>query len=551
MSTERRFQSSREIIRIVLLSVVCCSTCFGATLNIPATFGAFSNAVLRAANEGDIVLIDPGTIIWERNLVIDRNISFTVSGSGTNQTFLVSSNSTVPLWIKSNSTNVFVFANVTIYGSPNDGNGFITTGPNVGSPTPMRSPLHFYNINMPALYARGIFLGSGDSFGLIDHCYFEMTGTLGWNPVAFRGNGWKSWQNPNPLGTSNACFVEDCVFKKGPNAPFNGNGFFDCYDGAQVVLRYNTFFGDANSGAHGYDSGATGVRTGEIYNNTFSGLTNGASILDWRSGTILWYNNTLSGSIIPPAILKLYRGCDGLVSTVSNYCNIPQVLTWTANFTNQQAYQLINQPRYTAKTSITSDIIPRDFLIGSTLADSISNLVQCINLDPAGRGITYTASSTRNDDVLVNAFTSNSLTLTNILDGASQPGGWPAAQQHGVLRMTQYANSPVEFFPCYSWSNIWNGATKLGWIVGFNNLPCNGHNNTTNLLHLGRDYFNDNDLATWAGPPAGYTAFTYPHPLQSVTNSPPPINPPPTNNPPIIIGPGAQLKGPVNLKAIQ
>ncbi len=506
----------KSFVAMLLSLAAFAAEAYGATLSVPCDFLSISNA-LASAKEGDVVQIGAGQCTWQSPIVIDRGISFTIRGAGTNQTTLVSPNvSAPPLWIKSNSKNVFTVSDLNCIGQPNDINGFFVTGPNPPAP-PMNGPMHFYNIQMPSVYYRGINIGGGDSFGLVDHCYFETAQAGQFNPISFGGNEYRSWANPNPLGTTNAVVVEDCYFKT--RAGWYGNGFFDCYNGAQVVVRHNTFDGAANTGAHGYDSQVTSVRTGEIYANVFTNITGATTLLDWRGGTLLWFSNKVYAPNVAPTtvmpLLKYYRGCPGIVSTIANWVNVPQVVSFAANPTDGTAMNLINQPPYVFKAQITSSSQYRQVVIGPTLADTVSNLVSCINLDPAGAGIRYSSATFsnplgRNTDVQVVSYNGTSLTLKNILDG-SNPFGWPAAFQQGIIGVTKYTNTGVTRYPCYSWGNYINGV-KTGFGLAFITDACSGINDIANLLQSGRDYFQDTD-ANWNGLPPGYAPLIYPHPL--------------------------------------
>lgn len=507
-----------------------------ATINVPCDFASISNAVMVTAAEGDTVQIGSGTCIWERGLVVDRNISFTITGNGTNlTTFYRTNTSTFGIWFKSSSTNVYVpIANCTVYGSSADTDGFVLTGGNAPS-TPMAGPFHIYNVRMPAVQARGMSPGSGDSFGLIEYCYFETIANVNFTHVSAFGNEYRSWTNGVPLGTTNVVCVENCVFKTAPGCP--GNGFFDAYNGAQLVLRHCTFDGTANSGAHGYDSQVTSTRTGELYANVWTNVTAATSLADWRGGTLLWFSNAVSAPLVSLSAiqpqLKYYRGCDGIASNVSNFVNVDQVLTWSANMIDGQSYSLIFQPNYVFKTALTGS--DRQVKIGATLAESISNLVQCIQLDPAGSGTAYSAGSSQNTDVQVKSFTATSLTLTNILDGTNA-FKWPGAFQQGVISISKFTRDPETLYPCYMWASTING-TNMGFNIGFDTDPCNGHNNTTNLIQLNRDYF-------VGSAPVGYTPLVYPHPLSIVQPSPPVV----PGTTPVSGSGGLRLRGGVHLR---
>jgi len=523
----------------LILLLTCLSTS-AATINV-TTLPEFKAAVLTNAVESDLVQILGAGFTIPNGIIIDRHISFTIAGQATNMTTLTSGNppETFCIWIKSTSANPFTVHDLRCNGSTFDTSGFFLTGGNAGT-TPTAGPIHFYNIYMPQVYTRGISPGSGDSFGLIDHCYFEAAQAGQFNPVAFFGNAYLSWANSNPYGTTNACYVEDCYFKT--RVGWTGNGFFDAYNGAQFVIRHSVFDGNANNGNHGYDSQITSSRTAEIYDNVFTNIHSGNLLLDWRGGGLLWYSNKVSApgtaiSAITPE-LKLYRACDGSVNTIPNYVNVPQVITFTGNPSNGQQESTF----FTTYTFVSSlGAVAGQVLIGATEALSISNFVQAIVHDPSGAGVHYSAATLSDPDVLVKSFDATSLTVTNRLDAVN---GWPSAFQQGVIGMLPRTNNSAVRYPIYSWNNTING-TNFGFALSFQGDSCNGQTNYVDfLLQSGRDFFQDTDIH-WVAPPVGYTPLVYPHPLSSYT----PPTPPVTNGPsPIIITGNVTLKGGIQLK---
>ncbi len=490
-------------------------------------FFSVSNAIVNA-NEGDTIEICAGSFTWLGPVTLNNNKSFRIKGAGTNLTFITSAAIPFGLKIQSNSTNVFTVDDMTIISDPANDSGFFLTGGNPPG-TPMAGPCHFYNIDFPSSSARGIWMGFNDSFGLIEYCHAVIPlGASGWNPFVAGGNEYRSWTNANPLGTTNVVCVENCWVEN--NSGNNGNGFFDAYNGAQLTWRHNLMggvqsgSGTANTGAHGYDSQVTSCRTGEIYANTFTNVNQTTALLDWRGGTLLWFSNTVyAASVVPENIrplLKYYRACDGAYQGTVGYAGFPKTNTYTTNWADGETVRIGNQPDYTFKATL--DNVNRHVKLGANLAASISNLTSCINLDPAGSGTLYAAITTtsangRNLDFLPIAFDGTSITLTNILDGTGA-FGYPASQQHGVINVTQYTNSPIVQYPCYGWANTVNG-TNIGFGLAFIGSDCNGENHVADILQSGRDYFDDGTM------PPGYTPLVFPHPLSAYPVGPTPPTP--------------------------
>lgn len=168
----------------------------------------------------------------------------------------------------------------------------------------------------------------------------------------------------------------------------------------------------------------------------------------------------------------------------------PLTNTWGANFSDGEIVSYAFQHDYLIQTTLTSG--NRHVLRGATLADSISNLVQCISLNPLGSGTKYSASLAEVDLGLY-SYSATSIVLTNRLDGVGQYGYVPAFGC-GVLSVTKYSNAPIVFYGCYSASNLvhpFGGGTP--YAVNFTNAfvgdACDGSNNVASLLQEGRDFF--------------------------------------------------------------
>ncbi len=559
-----------KIVGWLALSILLTRPGVGATFNVPCDFLSISNACMQA-EEGDLVWIQPGTCVISNNITIDRHVSFTIRGSGADLTTLISGPGlTSVLEVDSDSTNVFTISDLNLISSPDNSIGFISFG-DLGyfniAPRPFPGPVHVYNIQMTNICSRGITMGFGDSFGLIDHCFFDTAlGHPGWQSINFGGNGFLSFTNPIPYGTTNAVYVEDCYFRNRYYTNLNtkgGNGFWDGYRGVQAVVRHNIIDGDANTGTHGYDSDMIGCRTRETYLNIFTNQTfsSGLEIDAIRSGSLLVWSNSiyytdtsdLARAAYKSVQLTLYRGsssqafwpnpwCPGFLwfggyDPVYKFANIDGRNVRVSVYAHSGApwYVRTNQlsdggsiqfglgyPCY-MRTNISRG---RDLVkVGSTLAGTLTNIMLYINAhgtnpysdyisaDSPGYGTAYSAGSHRNHDFRVTTISTNGLTLHNIMDG-TKAYGYPLAFQPGVVGMTPYTNTGVVMYPCYSWSNTVYGSNGLALgTLNFVNtyaLPSwstSSFNHSASLLVAGRDYFQDTVAP-------GYVALPYPHPLQ-------------------------------------
>src|SRR5262249_5520266 len=137
-----------------------------------------------------------------------------------------------------------------------------------------------------------LIIANGYLWGVIDHITMT-TGTVSSAHLvdvhhdAWAGSGFGdgSWAEPLSLGTEQAIYVEDCTLT-GTNDPYAQN-FTDGLDGGRIVVRHNTFT-MGNTGSHGTDSGQRhrGIRSQEIYDNTFVFHADAIDFTAWfRGGT--------------------------------------------------------------------------------------------------------------------------------------------------------------------------------------------------------------------------------------------------------------------------
>lgn len=262
---------------------------------------AVSNAV-AAANNGDTVVIPacPGGISWTTKLVITKGI--TLQGQGIGVTVLIDNvpkgnascgNAEPMLEFDVNAPNNFRLTGLTIRGGVADigcNPGHLGLG---GTSKAFRvDHVRFENQQTSAIRT------GGDLWGVIDHCQFQGDNKQGviidhenWGGRSY-GDG--SWDDLSYFGTEKAIYIEDCTFID--PSPV-GSGAMDMFSGGRVVFRYNT--GVGFMGGHGTESSGRrrGMRTYEIYNNTFTAPAGGAfTAIFLRGGTGVIHNNTFLGA---------------------------------------------------------------------------------------------------------------------------------------------------------------------------------------------------------------------------------------------------------------
>lgn len=139
------------------------------------------------------------------------------------------------------------------------------------------------------------------------------------------------------------------------------------------------------------------ANNGALYTNgTASGqITTGASKV---FGVVV--NSHSSGTI---------RFNDGLSGTTSAGVKATGVLTGTDVFSDGETITIENIT-YTMRTALSSPAVPREVLIGASLADSLDNLKVAIN-GGAGEGTTYSTGTEANPNVTATTNTDTAQTV--------------------------------------------------------------------------------------------------------------------------------------------
>ena len=507
-------------LAFLIIFLAFASSVFATTYTPSCDYLSISNACAIAVN-GDVIVIQPGSCTISNTINLNN---VTLRGSGTNLTTLISG---------AGLQQVFQSGSITAddlncVGDSGNINGFFVAYGGI---------CHFYNIQMTNVTYRGISFSSG-AFGLVDHCVFvNQPGDP--QPISVKGAGYVSWAGANPLGTTNAAYVEDCYFDASHSTNTGsgqGNGFFDAYDGAQLVFRHNFCVQDAPTGVHGYDSQPTSTRTWEIYDNIFTNMTTGSGVFSIRGGTGVVFSNQVFGASTFCQLAYFRSSALNHSSTVGGYGKPGQgyVITNTGNFTDSQQINLIENTSYFFYTTYNTGgnwqgqngYGGGNVVIGATLHDSLTNLIQCIN-QGTGVGVIYNqtlsidsghTSGFNHDFIALGIYTNTAianswvLVLTNALDGNTDQYGYPAAFAEGVINAYPLTSATLTnnqvLLPCYSWGNVMNGSD-----IGFTLLDTDDPQGTiTNLLKLNRDYYNDTSMP-------GYVSLVYPHPLQAGENT--------------------------------
>jgi hypothetical protein len=368
------------------------------------------------------------------------------------------------------------------------------------------------------------------SYGLVDHCYATYTNTSEhfmevehpyWNSHGTNSYGDGSFMSSSGLGSSNAVYLEDCVFYN-PSLGSAGWTVVDCFEGGHYVARYNLLT-NATFATHGTEStGETrGTRLLELYCNTFVDSNTYANIVQYRSGTGVIFSNTAYG-FEALATMDAYRcdtyspnywfGAQGtnrldeepntnalfyVTNASSSQTNVLTVAgaDWTTN--QWVGYCVIDEttPGYTTNFGI--------------IRSNSSNTAYFV---PAVLGNTYNMAWNNGD---VGAFHS----LTACLD---MPGMGRCTNQ--IARSA--AGAPTGVWPGQSIEPIYCWGNMLSTSASGSNPTAGTLVANIGILTNGIHYFNSEK--------PGYAPFTYPHPLTLALGG--------SNPPVVVLGPPTDLR---------
>jgi len=257
-------------------------------------------AAYNEASDGDIIDIPAGNCSWSSGLTIAK--ALTINGAGKTQTVITHNSMEPTIDIKLN------------YDAP-----IRVTG------------IGFNKVNSTNTFAIKYVRNWTESSAVtqlrIDHCKFtngsEQIKISGWingiienneflnGHMAIRtyGDNDNSWERTIAAGTANALFIEDNTFTINGDVDWQiSHQIYHSY-GSRTVVRYNTFdqttytegitaFLDSH-GNQNYYNGSNDFRGQpilEIYGNKFWGYNVPAGAFQFRSGSVLIYNNDFKKS---------------------------------------------------------------------------------------------------------------------------------------------------------------------------------------------------------------------------------------------------------------
>jgi PKD repeat protein len=273
---------------------------------IAAASAAFTDVsvAVSAAGYGDTVVVPAGNATWTGTITLTKGISIIGAGKGStnitcnqNYTFRFSPDSTTRV-----RQDLFRISGFTFKGS----SGYCTIGltESNSETIPNRKiridHCRFEKTAGYPVYVDGNFWGVVDSCEFPAACFFMLEGN--------QNNSWRTFY-PAQFGTADNLYFEDNVFSG--HAPDGIGGFaIESGQGGRWCFRYNTSTCDYmpnpmfdQHGFQSYSTGVYGLMLCEIYENQFSGLTNGVARWEYcRGGKLLMFNNVGQSSTGSPNI---------------------------------------------------------------------------------------------------------------------------------------------------------------------------------------------------------------------------------------------------------
>jgi hypothetical protein len=373
----------------------------------------------------------------------------------------------------------------------------------------------------------GVMLTVNDGPFLIDHVRWDETASSGeTTPINFGGDfpsgGTLNWQDATNFGSNQSSIVEDSY----ATATNGGSteGFFDSYYGAKLTIRHSIINNMSLGGGHGSDTAYwRSMVLGEFYNLTINcdGSVNGY-IMNNRGGTMLFYDNTVTGTCAAGVYLQYLRyGAQNPNAAQWGIAGANLNWTWTSANGAGLAPLTLNtstyQTTHTYVAGSAANMGANCSLYSSAGGTTGSSAPSCPGFDDnvtdsggvvwKNVGGTTTAGGggsgwcSANPDTTCTANSAcNALSSGDTCSRyADAPGGtYPFRDQPCVGH-----NQVV--MPCYEWGNSGPGLASPVYSVDTAN---------TAMIQSKRDYYD-----TTAMP--GYTAYTYPDPLQGGAPVPP------------------------------
>lgn len=253
--------------------------------------------------DGDTVIIPSGTCLWTSGVSITKGITLKGQGADLTTNSITANDETV---IQNGVGGGMLTVNTTL-GRNWRITGFTIQGNTACGVTCMQMAAsgrsHAFRIDhmkwiLSQANVQGIELND-DLWGVLDHNRFVATAFVeilrvrhgAWQGVDCCANN--SWAQPTNPGNGQAIFIEDNTFVQS-GAQQN---VIDGYEGARYVVRHNTFGSATNIENHGTDTSQElrSIRWIEVYRNTFTGTNVDHWYVNFRGGSGVVWENTVTG----------------------------------------------------------------------------------------------------------------------------------------------------------------------------------------------------------------------------------------------------------------
>ncbi len=269
---------------------------------------------IDAAKDGDTVQLPAGKAVWSKGWNTGHGAkmkAITIQGAGIDKTVIGDDRArpdAAPFFLMGVEGKPFRVTGITL-----DGTGYRNAG-NWGGLMTVNGACKGFRIDHCRFRNTDHMLEIvGDTYGLVDHCYFEGTESHGGNvqPIVYVGPGAPNYRRPLTLGSAQAMYFEDnevyIAERAGADGRRSGNNpWIAPSNGARVVIRHNKIV-NAELEIYGPGrNGQYGCQQCEIYDNQFSLDDNTPQIIiGIAAGVGIVFNNTVTGTSYNPREIEL------------------------------------------------------------------------------------------------------------------------------------------------------------------------------------------------------------------------------------------------------
>ena len=473
----------------------------GATNTAASCSQADIQAAIAASNPGDTVIVPAGTCAPTVSILLTNQINLIAQGTilqdsiintgdGAASSIISMSVGPIPavetrisgftFSVGSRATKLFDSGNIHLGGGANlvriDNNNFLATQ-NIG-------------------------IGGGSVFGVIDHNVFDAQGAftqpMKLNHDSYGGGsfGDGAWALPPWTNTWNedasALYIENNTFTNTSGAPGLG---IDGQGGTRMVIRYNTF-DRIITGGHGTETTGRerGVRLKDLYNNLYVNH-NDSECGHYRSGSGVIVSNEVHNSS-QFITIRAYR----LDSNTNPWGQAQGTNAWDNNNPTLFGSGTVGFGGGGSMTDNTQNWTPNQWQ-GFSIMNASTGIGSWV-INNTANTVTYNVSTFGTFAPFNGGNTYQFRKVTTILD---EPG-----RGQGTFINTAspaYPNQALE--PINSWSNTFFSVTGTVLNNGGYYPVVNGQELVNGKNNL-------------------WVPFTYPHPLVTGSNVPPPIPSPPS-----------------------